>query len=286
MSRLFHRAARVTVIRQTPGVYGDASLTNDIVEITDLRVSFAIEKHVGREPNTAEVTIYNLAERSRAEMQKTPLHVRIDAGYDGQLERIFTGDVRWAESRHEGVDWITKLQLGDGDRGFRYARVNRSYKAGVDARTAVVEAAKALGYKARLSPIAERELRAQFAAGLTMYGTARDELTRLLSPYGMSWSVQDGRLQIFRPGEYRTEQPIEITQDTGLIGTPEFGAPEKKGKPPTLTFRTLLKPTLTAGGRVRVASRSVQGTFKLLRVTHDGDTHGEAWYSECEAIST
>lgn len=281
MAALFNRSVAVTLAKPLEGkFFGERP---NAVVITDLRVQFVVEKNLRSEPNTCDVTITNLSERSRSEAQAKPLYARLDAGYAGNLERLFTGDLRWGVSTLDGVDWNTKLQLGDGDRAFRFARVNRSFKGGVDARTAILETAHSMGLTAKFTPAAERELRAQFAGGLALTGPAQTELTRLLGPFGMSWSIQDGTLQILRAGEHRANAAIVISQDEGMIGSPEYGAPTKKHAKPTLSVSTMLQPAIVPGGLIAVTARNVKGTFRVERVTHRGDTHGDDWQSDVEA---
>lgn len=296
MARLFNRSVALTVERVTkefsarelqlsgfiPTFNRQLRATStDRTIIRDLRVTFDIEKTLKKDPNSAEITVYNLAERTRFRFQEKPLHVRLDAGYDGFLERVFSGDLRWAESRHEGVDWETRMQLGDGDRAVRFGHVSRSFKGGVTIRTALTEAAKEMGFTLPNSVTAS-DTAGQYVSGLSLHGNAGDELTRLLTPLGLAWSVQDGRLQILNERTTRPGEALLIAQDTGMIGTPEYGAPEKKGKPPVLTFRTLLKPALMPGGKVKLETTSINGVFRVERVRHSGDTHGEDWTSEVE----
>lgn len=259
--------------------------------IRDLRVTFEIEKHLGSEPNTCKAVVYNLAESSRALFQRKPLSIRLDAGYDGELQRLFTGDVRWCDSHVDGADWCTTIQVADGDRAHRFARVARSYEAGVTTEQAVKDTVKAMGLT--LDRATSAKLGAQYVSGLTLHGNAAKNLTKLLKPRGLTWSVQDGRLQVLAAGDVRTDDPIEISQDTGMIGSPEYGPPidagttptgrERKGHAAVITFKVLLYPNLTPGGRVHLRTRSINGVFKVNRVTHSGDTHGTDWYSEVEA---
>lgn len=281
MTALANRSVAVTLARPLDGKFFEQR-PNAII-VRDLRVQFLIEKSLKREPNTCEVTITNLSEQTRSEIQVRPLYVRLDAGFAGRLERLYTGDLRWGTSQLERVDWNTKLMLGDGDRAFRFARVNRSFKGGIDGRTAVNEAAKAMGLVPKLSAAAERDLRAQYATGLSMSGPAENELTRILSAFGMSWSIQDGVLQVLRTGEHRPNQAIPVSQEDGMIGTPEYGAPSAKGDKPILTVKMLLYPSIVPGQRIVVDARNVKGTFRANRVTHRGDTHGDDWETSIEA---
>lgn len=295
MARLFNRTSALTLAKPT-GFFAQEQ-ANAIV-IRQMRVRFKVEKHLGAEPNTATIMIDNLAERTRAALQVKPLHVRLDAGFDGEAARIFTGDLRHAFSTQDGPEWVTTLQVADGDRANRFARVTRSYRAGVDLRTAVTEAARALGLEVPRDVAASPELARQFSAGLTLSGRAAAELTRLLRSRGLSWSVQDGQLVILSATGTTAERAIILSKD--LIGSPELGAPlvppttsssdatpgtssivRATGKP-ILFARCLLHAGILPGRRVRIESAEISGLFRVHRVLHAGDTHGREWITEFE----
>jgi len=280
--RLYKREVAVTIARPVAGQFF-AQQPNAII-VRGLRVQFEVEKTLEAEPNTCRVTITNLAEATRAELQRKPLHIRLDAGYDGELARLFTGDLRHVEHRYTGVEWESIMEVGDGERAYRHARVSRSFRSGIDTKTVLEETAKSMGLKLPTSAKEAKELTAQFAAGFTLQGPSQREMDRLLAPHGMESSIQDGALQILRKGDVRPGTAIVVSQSTGLIGPVEFGAPSEPGKPPVLSFQMLLNPDLTPGGLIRMQSRAVTGDFKLTRGTHSGDTHGQAWFSAGEAV--
>lgn len=281
MARQFHRGIDLTIAKPK-GFFDDG--TNAIV-VKDLAIAFGIEKSIGKDPNTCEVTIRNLSKQTRAEVQELPRQIRLDAGYDGERQRLFIGDLVWSESKLEGVDWITRLQVADGSRAYAHARVNRSFKRGTSLRIAVQEVATQLGLVVTRAALAKAAMGHQFAAGVSLQGLASREMTRLLRPHGLVWSVQDGRLQILEAEEARPDAALVITQAGGMIGAPEFGSPPEKGKSPVLTVRTLLDPGLTPGGLIDVDAAAIRGTFKVQRVSHAGDTHGEDWISTIEATA-
>lgn len=290
--RLFKRVARVTAYRARPGVPGGFVSSNpqffdtlpNAIVVNDARIEFSIEKSTDSDPNTCEVKITNCNETTRTDLVRKPLIVRIEAGYDGNLRHLYTGDLRYGENTHEDTEWITALQLGDGDRATRYARVNRSYAKGSNVITAVRECAKSMGLDVDAKTLASAELQAAFASGRAITGDAAAELTRLLAEYGFHWSIQDGRMQILRDNDTRPDQAHIISVDTGMIGSPSFGAPDKSGKPQPLHVKSLLYPELTPGGKIDVRSRKVNGIFRIERVTHTGATEDDAdWFSEIEA---
>ena len=279
--RLFHRQVKVTLAKPT----GFFTQDSNAIEVTDLRVQFSVEKNLRQEPNKCDITITNLAKITRAELQKKPLYVRIDAGYDGELKRLFAGDLRFATSIQQGVDMHTKIQVADGDRAFKFARVNRSFKAGVTAKDGVKEIAKQMGLKFPENGYEAKLLLKQYANGVSLSGRAETQMTNLLKPQGLGWSVQDGRLQILGPQGTRPDQALEISSNQGLIGSPQFGDPPAKGKKssPILKLKCLLYPEIVPGGKIKVISEEVNGVFRVEKVVHAGDTYGAEFYSDVEA---
>lgn len=256
------------------------------IEIENLRVQFSIEKHVKSDPNKCEITITNLAERTRALCEKRPLAVWLDAGYDGVLRQVFTGDVHYAYSKLEKPEWQTIMQLADGDRALRLARTNRTYAAGTPLLSAVNDLARTMGLSVSQSEISKiGALQTQLSGARVVQGSTRDAMSRLLSPFGINWSVQNGRLQLQRDQDVTDGEAVVISQDTGMIGTPEYTSPSKDGRPPQLKIRMLLYPQLQAGRLIEVYSRDIKGKhYKIQKVTHKGDTHGTDWFSNIDAI--
>jgi hypothetical protein len=210
--------------------------------------------------------------------------VRIEVGYDNQLSRIFEGDLQWAESTLNRVDWETRLQLGDGLRAYRHGRISKAYRAGATVKQLVTDTAKSMGLTVPTTVAQARELERQFANGVTLSGPAYREMTRLLAPLGKQWSIQDGRLQILGRNETRADEIIRISEDTGMKGSPSFGSPPDKKRPPILHVLTLCRPEITPGGRILVESKVVNGLFRVERLRHNGDTHANVWDTEIEAI--
>ena len=79
----------------------------------------------------------------------------------------------------------------------------------------------------------------------------------------------------------------ELTPQSGLIGSPEFGAPLVKGGNRCLRFgvssmRTS-NPVLTSRSS---AERFPLGVaVKCVKVEHSGDTHGQDWYTNGEGVT-
>ncbi len=282
MGRSFNRIWRVTIARPMSGRFFQNQTA--VTVITEHDISFDVDKNLGAEPNTCELCIYNLAPATRAELEQKPVHVTLEAGYDGQLEQLFAGDVRWSRNKLDRYGWESKVQLGDGERAYRHARVTQSLEAGATVKQAVRTVANTM----ELTLDAETQAAlagVRHVHGLTLSGPSHRELTRLLAPHGLSWSIQDGRLQILSAAQTKGGTALLISQDTGMVGSPEWGAPTNDGKPPRLHVRTLLKPSLYPGRLIEVQSRAVNGAFKPLKVKSTGDSRSEDWNTSIEAVA-
>lgn len=281
--RLYNRAARLTLLRPAPTGFFD-TLPNAVI-IERLRMAYDVSKTLEAEPNTAIITVYNLAESTRASLQRKPLRVRLAVGYDGNLAQIFDGDARYVTTTYSGADAITKIECGDGERAFRAATLSRSYPKGVDARTVVRDLAGSMGLTVPTT-VADALATSQYSGGKTISGPSEKQMGQVLAKHGYGYSIQDGKLQILATGAARTDVAHVIDESTGLVGSPEFGLEQGEGgtKRAQLKLRTLVYPAIVPGSRLAVTSRAVQGQFKADKVKHTGDTHAQPWYTEIEAV--
>jgi hypothetical protein len=288
MAKKFLRNIVVTVYRMQPEVFfGDPAATNAIV-IRNLHMKFKIEKSLTDQPNSCEVEILNLKESTRNEIKMKPALVRVEAGYgfasDGSpiVAKLFEGDLTFADSQHNGVEWVTKIQCGEGERAFNNARVNRSFKGGTDARTAIGEVAKSMGLKIPTNIKEAKALSHQFVSGVSLAGPSADQMTKLLKPRGMSWSVQNNQLQILADAGVRPDEAIVISAKTGMVGSPALAAPKKPGEPVSVKVKTLLEPALLPGGRIQITAEGTDGLFRIDKVTITGTNYGQEFYSEVD----
>ncbi len=281
--RQYRHAVQVTASRTTQSKFFDLAQTETIA-IRTMRVQFTIEKSLESEPNKAELTLTNLAPSTRDALCRKPLIVSIAAGYDGEYRHLFTGDLqREGETDFGNVDRDTTLHLADGDRAYRFARVSRSYKPGTSIATVLRDVASSMSLRLPRTANSAPELLTQFNGGYALNGASRDELTRLLAPYGMRWSIQNGQLQILKDDDIREELQWNVNRNTGMVGSPQWAPPEKSGGPAKLTIVSRIYPQLTPGGRINLQSERITGVFRVERVTHSGDSHGEEWNTTVEA---
>lgn len=267
-------------------LYKRAVLINvDGLSVADLRVTFRVHKTLGKEPNTCAATVTNLSERSRALIRKKGATVALYAGYGNELSLLFSGDARLINHVHDRPNWTTKIECGDGETLLLNARVSESFSAD----TKWKDIAKAIARKFVKDPgdldTALKDASTTFLNGHTVHGRAAAEFDKLMKGRDLQWSVQDGRLQVLGPSDVNADSVIVLSADSGLVGSPEFGSSKEKNGPDVLKCKALLIPGIRPGGRLRIDSRQVKGTFRVSEVTHSGDTHGADWYTEIEATA-
>lgn len=275
MAKLFHRTYRLQV---------------DTLVVDQLRVVFKIEKSVSKHPNKAEIQIYNLSEDSRKRTQKLNAQVTLDAGYPDTVARIFTGKASKVSHVRAGGDWITKIICGDGEHEIRSFRISESMGPGSTVVDILKKAAGAMNV--REGNLLTELGKGDFAKGLfdasngkVLNGLASNELDKVLKSIGYTWSIQDGALQLLKPGTATTQPTILLDSGSGLIGSPEYGE-TGKDKHLILKAKCLLNPGLVPGRKLQLKSETKDGYFVVSKVVFTGDSigGGSPWYSELELL--
>lgn len=245
-----------------------------------LRVVFKIIRALAKDPNSAEISIYNLSAESRAKLQEKDIPTTVEAGYVGNISRIFGGTLDFGGSFKEGDDWITRVQSGDGSKAFRTARVNRSLKGPISPGQVLKIAGEALGLPLgnltdAVSKGSQRASLKEFANGVMLSGKSEQVFDKIVKAMGFDWSIQDGQIQVLAPKD-TVGDVIVLERSSGLIGTP---SPGDKG---VVKARSLLQAELAPGRKVEYRSREVNGFFKVQKVTFTGDTWAPGWFADLE----
>lgn len=254
MADLFGRVVRVEV-----GLAGQVGRAWE-----GLRVGFSIKRGIGRTPNKADITVYNLTRDSSRACQERGAILRLLAGY-GAPSELFTGAIDRAVRNESGVDAETKIEAADGGRVFRAGWISKTFDAGTDTDQILQELAAAagvsLGHLGTLPVV-------RISSGLTLCGPVRDCLDTLAQTVGVEWSQQDGELQLLGPTETTAEEAVILSPDTGLVGSP---VQTKEG----VELVALLQPTIRPGRRFILQSRDFRGIYRAKDVEHTGDSGWE-----------
>lgn len=262
--RLFERSYRLVI---------------ETIEVSDLWIRFKVEKTMTTAANKAEIKVSNLTPDNIRHIQALDeVPVQLDAGYVEGRSTIFLGQMRSAFTTREGPDVITTLKAGDKEASTRKGRINKTIPKGTALDVTAIDLIKAMGVT-QYDPAALKRTfgSVSFARSSVLHGNAARELTAICRSQGLTWSIQNGVLEVVPVGgTIKSNQAIELRPDTGLVGSPSI---DNKG---ALTAKALIQPGLEPGRIVVVKAEFVSGQFRLESVSYSGDSEGNDWYGDCK----
>jgi len=273
-------------------------------EVTDLQIQFNIVRSSDPTKNKATIMVYNMFKDSRALLETSddgtnnPV-ILLQTQYaedvtDSQslrgFQTLFTGQVVNAITSKKDGDLITKIEAADGYVPLREGIIARNFAPGATRRVVLNALIAELGV-----PIGEIRdggaLDAAFENGVTVEGSIRLALDKLLDPANVQWSIQDDSFVAIRKDLTSAESILDLSAATGLIGSPQAKkarsnkTTDSENEPEAgIKIQALLAPTLLPNRRVRVTSNEYPNgqVFKATRVRHKGDFRGNNWITEAE----
>lgn len=259
--------------------------------IDSLHIDFSLNKNTGSEPNKGVINIFNMNIDSRGTLsQNDKLFLILDVSYaDEPYHTIFAGDIIFATSIKEGADWVTKIEVGDGQRDLTRKTFQKSWKKGASTKAILREIFSSFEYITvdGFDRIKGRSLNGK----LTVDGNLSQAIDKLLLQEGLTWTVQDEILRILSPYEVLDTNVTLLAPYSGLINTPftqELTLPnyekgEKTVKVSGIKFKSLIVPNILPTRAVRIESVATVGSFKCIKARYNGSNYGNDWYIECEA---
>jgi hypothetical protein len=276
------------------------SVTVATVEFTKLDFSFRIEKTLKPQPNTCDLTIYNLTQEHQAQLEQLEefkagkisktgkssqtqatkgIPCRIEAGYADGMSLVWLGDLRTAQTIWDGPTAVTHLTSGDGEKAWKNARLHVSYGPQTSVETAMRAMVRALGVgEGNLSKFTSRLKiagSAVFPVGAVVSGSASRQLSDFARSAGLEVSVQDGAIQVLDRDKALAGESLLISKATGMIGSPTV---DNQG---IVTVKTSMRPDVRCGGLMTIDAARIKGTYRIEKATWEGDTSSSEWSVEC-----
>ncbi len=286
--RQFKRQAQVIVGKAGQGI-----------SISDARIQFDISKTVLSAPNTAVIRIFNLNQNNEQRIKNEFDDVLVNAGYEGGTLLIFRGNIKHVYRYRDGNDFITEIEAADGDKDFRSSVMNMTLAAGTTTEHLIDAAVSSFTETTRG---AIQTPSRSYLRGKVVSGNTRDILDDHAGQINANWSIQDGQLTLISSNAVAPGTAVLITSDTGMLSAPEIN---DKG----IAFKCLLNPQLRPNGAAKLDNNSIKakriraqalgkaieaekapvrldpdGIYKMIKVTHKGDTRGQDWISEVVCI--
>ena len=189
---------------------------------------------------------------------------------------IFAGVVTFAKRKQDGSDIATDIELVDNRIAIRDTYVSVSYSGSINCKTLIQDAADQMGVTVSFSYNAEFK---DIPNGYSYVGPARNVLTKACNTCGLTWSINNGVLQVKKPGDTMSREVYELSPETGLIGIPERVqiSNEDKGYSYGWDVEYLMNAAIDIDDYVHLKSKYVEGYFRVYSVTIDGDNMEGSW---------
>lgn len=281
--RQFGRKYKILVRREKSGTS---------IDISDLRCVFQVEKAISGDPDYSQISVTNMNVATMDSINKGDM-VILEAGYEsGNYGMIFAGKVCQKVCARIGTDRTMVLVCQDGDDFLTNNFICSTIGAGTD-DSDVIKACMENATDVEMGNITDDISDTQRARGKVMFGKASEYMANVANTANSQFYISDGKVNITAAGDYENRVAVELNPSTGLIGTPNQ-------KEDGITCQCLLNPSLKLNSLVHVSSNlvsaqlasksktpdevSVDGIYKITKMTYTGDTRGEDWYCDFEAI--
>ena len=245
---------------------------------TPLHVSFSFQKADLKSQNTGKVSIWNLNPQHLAELSKDDCVVSLKAGYGSVMPLIFTGVVTYTSTSLDGADRCTQLELVDNRIEVRDTYASVSYSGTVNTKTIIQDAADQMGVAVTFSYNAEF---VDLPNGFSFVGPAKDVLTKACDCSKLQWSIQNGVLQVKKPGDVMSKEVYVLSPDTGLLGIPkQVQVSDDKDTSKAQhgwDVEYLMNAAINIDDYVKLESKMVTGFFRVYSLEIEGDNMEGSW---------
>ena len=292
------------------------------LDLSNLRFKFKTTANDVETPNLAQVRVYNLSEQTKQSAITEYQSVIINAGYQGNVGTIFKGTIKqFKVGKESNVDSFLDIYAADTDLPYNFGTISAHLQKGYTGTGQLSAIANALGtpLQSQANSILEQNGGIiPSPRGKVMFGMVRSYARDLANTYNCRWSLQNGVLTMIPLEGYLPGTAVKLNSATGLIGVPEA---TDQG----IQVQALLNPRFSVGGQVQLNNKDITATilkqqffpglgdislvatvagqteneqlqtspvnsttdgfYRILVIEHEGDTRGQAWYSNLTCLN-
>lgn len=263
-------------------------------DVSELRCTFEITKMIAREPTQSVVNIYNLNPNDENKLIRGGQQIIIEAGYEGsQYGVIFTGNIIQAlRSKESATDYVLTLVSMEAERFITYGLIGVALVAQQSSRDAVQAIMTKSSHEAGAGFITDTKV--IYPRGKVMFGQSRDYLDQISRSMNATYYTEDGKVNLITAKDVDNGEILSFGPDSGLLGSPvqnELGISCEVLLNPQVKLNTLFHVDNKKIQNFRyqygkpVRSLDSQGVYRVIKLTHTGDTRGSDWKTSIDAIS-
>lgn len=245
-------------------------ITANVIEIKPpFTIDFTITRNFFGSPNTAQIRIYNLNEKTRAFIRKDQndfgwlKSVGLFAGYGEKLSAMTYGNINSAWSVRENTSYVTTIESFDGGVAFLNSSFSGQFVAGTTTETIIRTLAKSLEqYDLKIGAISNT-FNQPIKRGNSYSGNATNLLREIT---GGGFFIDNGVINCLADNEFIFGKVPVISAETGLQGTP-------RREWTNVEFDMLFEPELYIGQKIILqgeADKSFDGDYVIRALSHSG----------------
>ncbi|MCC8067327.1 MAG: hypothetical protein LIO94_09540, partial [Clostridiales bacterium] len=155
-----------------------------------------------------------------------------------------------------------------------YVSVN--YSGTVNCKTLIQDTANQMGVTVSFSYNAEF---GEIPNGYSYVGPASTVISKACDTSGLSWSINNGVLQVKKPGDTMSREVYMLSADTGLVSIPERVqiSEDSDGYEYGWDVEFLMNASINIDDYVFLDSIYVTGYFRVYSITIEGDNYEGDW---------
>lgn len=266
---------------------------SDALDVSEMRCTFSLNKVGFGTPPFNEIKIYNLSPETENKIIKQGQKIIVEAGCEGdQYGVIFAGSiVQPIRSKENGVDYVLQLLCMDAQYYSTYGLVGTTLVAQQTSRKAIDEITSKANYAIQQGDIMDTSI--VYPRGKVLFGSPTDLLEQMTRTEDAAYYFDGDKINIVTAVKYKEGTIPSFGPDSGLLGTPEQTA---EG----ISCRLLLNPRIQVNSLFHIDNTKVsgyeytqgsvvrqldsEGIYRVISLTHVGDTRGDDWHTEVQAV--
>lgn len=262
------------------------------IDINENKISFEITKSRNSRENIGRIEIWNLSSDTRKQITASDSKVRLFAGYANYkgLIEIGQGDITNVRHNRSRTDIVTQIYVEEGHSSLRKTLISFSFDGDVRLSDILNKLTQESSMYFKCSGI---NTSVSAGNGYSAIGGLDLILNDLALLFKFRWSMQGGGILIQGSQPITDAEVMLLTPETGLILNPSSVKKisvklAKSDAPPpvdTYALQALLQPHLGVGDLIALKSQDLNGSFRISKISHTGDTRGNDWYSNIEVTA-
>ena len=229
-----------------------------------LKMEFSGEFSDEEEPNSLQLTIYNLGQDTISKIKVNNL-ITVAAGYSDVIGTIISGVIYKVETKRVGGNVQTTIYIQDASEKWLEATVSNTYQTEVRASVILQDVLQNVGLEIGTIQLVTDKL---YQTGKVIFGRLSEVIKQIASECDSIVNINNGKIDIVK-ATYGFETGYVLNAKTGLIRTPEqlFDADSQSEYKIDMLMNHNIRPKKI----IKLESKIVNGLFFVIKGVYNTD---------------